>query len=209
MADWLCNSSCLCLCCLAPQTGVCPAFLSSQQSVAPILLSGLKGFRSVLNCISLSQYSQLISQGFLSRLLRILSWRARRENCCSRDHQDVSVLKHGWETCWSVSDPAELEETFCSRLHTAAEMQECHGMAKSVSILLGSWVHLADPWVLNAVWWHQEHCLQIHCLYRQQRQSQRDWLLGSSLDVLHTYPVSLMRQSLHIFTKVKHKSSLG
>lgn len=104
MADWLRNSSCLsclCLSCLAPQTWICPVLLSSWQSVAPSLLSELKGFRSVLNCISLSQYSQLIFQEFLFRLLRILSFRrAQRENYCSRDYHAVSVLKGGWETWW-------------------------------------------------------------------------------------------------------------
>lgn len=54
----------------APWTWICPAFLSSLQSVAPLLLSEIKGFGSVLICISLFQYSQLIFQEFFSRLLR-------------------------------------------------------------------------------------------------------------------------------------------
>lgn len=75
-------------------------------------------------------------------------------------------------------------------MHAAAEMQEWDSTTKPVSMLLGSLVHWADPCVCS---WVIPGAVLVDSLLVQAVDAVPKGLLGSSVDVLHRCPISLMR----------------
>lgn len=169
--------------------------LTSWISVAQLKVLG-----SLLNCISIVQYSQLIFQEFSFRLLWNSVFLESLEGKLVLQRPWGSFSVEGW-----VAD-VRLAGLFLTQLnlrryygHVCTLQLECKNETACPSLLACCWQHSTLSWSM-CLW----ECILVTpgavltgSLPVQATNAVPKGLLGSSLDVLHTHPISLMRQSLN------------